>query len=258
MKRRTVLVAYGGSSWSPARCSRASAAEFPPDTQPDGATCASRTTISRARRARSLLPEDAAQHATFTIRDFRAKAAARRDALPEPERSKLMASYHEIASAPDGPSVSDPGARARLDRAAAQDLSESLRSDRGRARDGRHRARDPLLLSPARQRHLGLTMFTAELLVEADAPARDFDVVLRASETTPPATETERPWRLSQIQRNASGRQGGRQRTPGDRRVSNRVHTALNPPPLLPWRRWRAAWRPWRSSGSGATRRTWI
>jgi len=160
--------------------------QFPPDTQPEGAYLRITYHLSRGE-ARSVFYylEDAAQHAAFTIRDFRTKASDLIAAhFPEPERSKLLDRYREVATAPDGADVflilgRERGWIERLRKDLSGIASLQIEGERATivtARDTRYSFR-------RRQNGIwGLTMFTTELIVEADRAARDFDVILRASE----------------------------------------------------------------------------
>ena len=50
--------------------------------------------------------EDRAQHAAYSIRDYRRKASERvSEAYPEPERTKLLDAYRAYARAEDGADV---------------------------------------------------------------------------------------------------------------------------------------------------------
>lgn len=161
-------------------------ARFPPDTTPQGAYLRIAYALSRGD-AHMVFPylEDAAQHAAYTIRDYRKQA---RDLVaadfPEPERARLVAEYQAHADAPDGSDVfvamaAEQGWLGRLRR----DLSgvgkveiEGERATVVTARGTRYSFR-------RRQNGIwGLTLFTAELVTEAEKAARDFDVVKKAAE----------------------------------------------------------------------------
>ena len=80
---------------------------FPPDTTPEGAYLRVAASITRGdtRVVFSYL-EDDAQHAAFTIRDYRKRASERATkSFPEPERSRLTGEWRALAEAPDGSDV---------------------------------------------------------------------------------------------------------------------------------------------------------
>lgn len=187
MRRRTLILAGAGLSAAAAagvvvyRLTR-----FPPDTQPDGAYMRVAYSLSRGD-VHSIFPylEDAAQHAAFTIRDLRKRTYDLvRDTYPEGERGRLLAQYEKHAEAPDGSDVfvdmaTSRGWIARLRKDLSGVASVEIEGDRATvvtARGTRY---------SFRRRHngmWGMTLFTADLVAEATAAARDFDVVRRASE----------------------------------------------------------------------------
>jgi hypothetical protein len=128
--------------------------------------------------------ETRAQHAAYTIRDFRKKARERVLAgYPEPERSRLAQAYAAEASAPDGADVfalyaKRYGWMTRL----RHDLSGIKRvevvGDRATIETA-HGTRYPF-----RRRDngiWGLTLFTPILDAEAERAARDFSVIDKAA-----------------------------------------------------------------------------
>src|SRR5690606_19588206 len=83
------------------------ALRMPPDTTPEGAYLRVAASLGRgdARVVFSYL-EDDAQHAAYTIRDYRRRASDRVEAAdPEPERSRLLGAWTPHATAPDGADV---------------------------------------------------------------------------------------------------------------------------------------------------------
>lgn len=130
--------------------------------------------------------ETPAQHAAYSIRDYRKRAADRvRASYPEPERSELLARYAAEASAPDGADVFALYARrlgwmARLRR----DLSGVARVESSGERATVETARGTRY--PFRRRPengiWGLTLFTAALAAEAERAARDFSMIQRAAD----------------------------------------------------------------------------
>lgn len=162
-----------------------SAARFPKDTTPEGAYLRIANSLGRGD-ARGVFPylEDRAQHSCYTIRDYRSKASDRiQGSYPEPERSKLLALYKAHAEAPDGADVwvemaTRLGWIARLRR----DVSGIARVEVAGDRATVETARGTRYAFRRRENGIwGLTMFTAELLAEAERAARDWDVVERAA-----------------------------------------------------------------------------
>ncbi|MEZ4293582.1 MAG: hypothetical protein R3B70_01300 [Polyangiaceae bacterium] len=159
--------------------------KFPPDTTPEGAymRIAAYLGDGDSRGCFSYL-EDAAQHAAYTIRDYRKKASDRiAAAYPEPERDKLLEQYRPFATAPDGADVwvllaSQRGWIGRLRRDLTGVAKVEVNGDRATVETtGGTRY-------PFRRRAnaiWGLAMFTAELVAEAERAARDFDVVDKAA-----------------------------------------------------------------------------
>lgn len=159
---------------------------FPPDTTPEGAYLRIAYAMSRGDVS-MVFPylEDAAQHAAYTIRDYRKQARdlVQRD-FPEPERSRLVALYSPHADAPDGSDVfvamaNDAGWLGRLRRDLSGIGSVEVQGERATvvtARGTRYAFR-------RRENGIwGLTLFTGELVAEAERAARDFDVVKKAAE----------------------------------------------------------------------------
>jgi hypothetical protein len=157
------------------------ALRFAPDTTPEGAY--ERIAFALARglpRDVFAYLEDAAQHACFTIRDYRSKSLALAEkSYPEAERLKLVASYRQFAAAPDGADVwvllaEERGFTRRLRR----DLSGIARVEIDGERASIETARGTRY--PFRRREVGiwgLALFTAELVAEAERAARDHELV---------------------------------------------------------------------------------
>lgn len=158
---------------------------FPPDTTPEGAYLRIAYNIG-ANEPRACFPylEDRAQHAAYTIRDYRRKAFERIEAsYPEPERARLLDQYRAHAMADDGADV-------WVDLAAKQGFVARLRRDLsgiGKVEVTGERATVETARGtryPFRRRDngiWGLTLFTAELVAEAERAARDWDVVEKAA-----------------------------------------------------------------------------
>ncbi|WP_437876037.1 hypothetical protein [Sorangium sp. So ce513] len=158
---------------------------FPPDTTPEGAYLRIAYNLG-ASDTRACFPylEDRAQHAAYTIRDYRRKAFERIEAsYPEPERARLLDQYRAHAMAEDGADV-------WVDLAAKQGFVARLRRDLsgiGKVEVTGERATVETARGtryPFRRREngiWGLTLFTAELVAEAERAARDWDVVEKAA-----------------------------------------------------------------------------
>jgi hypothetical protein len=159
---------------------------YPSDRTPEGAYLRVVSAVNRGR------PEDffayletPAQHACYTIRDFRRRARERVSAdYPEPERSRLLSLYEAEAAAADGSDIfalyaSRRGWLGRLRR----DLSGVARVERKGERATVVTARGtryPLRIRPENG-IFGLTLFTAELLAEAERAARDYGIIEKAA-----------------------------------------------------------------------------
>jgi len=187
VNRRSVLLwgagaaiaAAGGLVWH--RVTR-----FPPDTTPEGAYLRIAFNISEGNpRACFSYLEDRAQHAAYSILDYRRKASDRiAAAYPEPERSRLLEAYRAHAAAEDGADVwldmaTKRGFIARLRR----DLSGVAKVEVTGERATIETARGTRYPFRRRENGIwGLAMFTAELTAEAERAARDWDVVEQAAQ----------------------------------------------------------------------------
>ena len=161
------------------------AARFPSETTPEGAylRIAVAVTEGRVRDCFAYL-EDQAQHAAYSIRDYRKSASERiAAAYPEPERGRLLEAYRAHASAPDGADVwlemaQRRGWPGRLRR----DLSGVAKVETSGERATIETARGTRYGFRRRANGIwGLTLFTADLLAEAERAARDADVVEKAA-----------------------------------------------------------------------------
>ena len=159
---------------------------YPSDRTPEGAYLRVSNAVNRGR------PEDffayietPAQHACYTIRDFRKRARERVSAAyPEPERSRLLADYAAEASAPDGADIFALYAQRRgwLGRL-RRDLSGVAKVEQKGERATVvtvHGTRYPLRIRPENGIY-GLTLFTAELVNEAERAARDYGIIEKAA-----------------------------------------------------------------------------
>lgn len=160
-------------------------ASFPGDHTPEGAYLRVVIAVNRGR------PEDffaytetRAQHAAYTIRDFRKKARERvLAAYPEPERSRLATEYQAEAEAPDGKDIfalyaKRHGWLSRLRRDLSGIKKIEIAGDRATVETARGTR------YPFRRREngiWGLTQFTPLLDAEAERAARDFSVIDQAA-----------------------------------------------------------------------------
>jgi hypothetical protein len=160
-------------------------AAFPEDTTPEGAYAriVLAVTEDRPRDCFAYL-ETRAQWASYTIGDYRTKAAARiAEAYPEPEKSAALTAYRRHAEAPDGADVwADLARRRGFAARLRHDLSGAAHVEIAGERatiETAHGTRYPF-----RRREngiWGLTMFTADLLAESEKAARDLEMVGRAA-----------------------------------------------------------------------------
>lgn len=161
-------------------------AAFPADTVPEGAYARIVLAVTEGHpRDCFAYLETKAQWACYTIRDYRAKAAARiAAAYPEPEKTAALAAYRREATAAEGADVwlalaESRGFLARM----RKDLSGSKDVDVAGERATVETARGTRYTFRRRDNGIwGLTLFTAELLAESEKAARDFDLVNRAAE----------------------------------------------------------------------------
>ncbi len=158
---------------------------FPDEKTPEGSYARIVVAISegRARDCFAYL-ETEAEWACYTIRDYRSRAAKLiQDDYPEPERSRLLATYRSEAEASDGADVWLELALSRgwLSRLRG-DLSGITSIERTGVRATVVTARGTRYTFRQRDNGIwGLTMFTAELLAEAEKASRDFDLVKRSA-----------------------------------------------------------------------------
>jgi hypothetical protein len=161
-------------------------AVFPSDRTPEGAYLRVAIAVNRGK------PEDffayletRAQHAAYTIRDYRRKSLDRlQSAYPEPERSRLRKAYTAEASAPDGADVfalyaARYGWMARL----RHDLSGIKKVEQAGDRATVETVRGTRYAFRRRENGIwGLTLFTPTLDAEAERAARDYSVIDKAAQ----------------------------------------------------------------------------
>lgn len=163
----------------------ASRLRFPSDRTPEGAYLRVAKAVNLGKPAEFFAYlETPAQHAAYTIIDYRKKARERiLAAYPEPERTRLAAQYEAEASAPDGADLFAIYAerrgwvtQLRKDLSGIQSVEiQGERATVETARGTRY---------PFRRREngiWGLTLFTAALITEAEKAARDFQIIERAA-----------------------------------------------------------------------------
>jgi len=159
---------------------------FPSDRTPEGAYLRLVTGVNQGKpELLFAYLEDEAQHACYTIRDYRRHAVSFvQRSYPAPERERLIAAYAPYADAPDGADVFALYARER-------GWLERLRRDMsgvGRVEiDGERATVETVRKTryPFRRRPngiWGLTLFTATLLGEAEKAARDAKLIERTAQ----------------------------------------------------------------------------
>jgi len=161
------------------------ATRWPPDTKPEGAYLRIASNLSRGDvRVCFAYLEDRAQHAAYSIRDYRRKSSERvAAAYPEPERTRLIEAYKTHASAEDGADVwvdlaNQRGWVTRLRR----DLSGIVKVEIAGERATVETARGTRYGFRRRENGIwGLSLFTAELVAESERAARDWDIVDQAA-----------------------------------------------------------------------------
>jgi hypothetical protein len=158
---------------------------YPSDKTPDGAYLRIAKSVNQGRpRDFFAYIETEAQHAAYTIRDYRKKARDRvLAAYPEPERSDLSRRYEAIAVAPDGADVfalysEERGFLTLLRR----DVSGIAKVDISGERATVETVRGTRYAFRKRENGIwGLTLFTAVLVSEAEKAARDLSVIETAA-----------------------------------------------------------------------------
>jgi hypothetical protein len=160
-------------------------ASYPSDHEPKGAYVRIVEGVTRDRPEEFFAYiEDAAQHACFTIRDYRKAALGRvRKTFPDKERAEYEARYGELAAASDGSQVFAYYARqegwlAELERDLSRAAAVEVRGERATvitARGTRYSFR-------RRAGGIwGLTKFSPKLTSEAERAARDLAMIEKAA-----------------------------------------------------------------------------
>jgi len=168
---------------------------FPSDRSPEGAYLRVVIAVNRGRAQDFFAyTETRAQHACYTIRDYRKKTRERvLQSFPEPERSRLAAQYAEDAAAPDGADVlaiyaKQNGWMNRLRKDMSGVARIEVQGERATVQTA-HGTRYPF-----RRREngiWGLTMFTATLSAEAEKAARDLALIDKAASDYEHAAQRE-------------------------------------------------------------------
>ena len=168
---------------------------FPSDRTPEGAYLRVVIAVNRGRAQDFFAyTETRAQHACYTIRDYRKKMRERvLQSFPEPERSRLAAEYAEQAAAPDGADVfaiyaKQNGWMNRLRKDMSGVAKLEIQGERATVQTA-HGTRYPF-----RRRDngiWGLTLFTATLSGEAEKAARDLALIEQAASDYEHAAKVE-------------------------------------------------------------------
>jgi hypothetical protein len=170
---------------------------YPSDRTPEGAYLRVTKSVIQGRpRDFFAYIETEAQHASYTIRDYRKKARDRvLEAYPEPERSRLANEYRAAAEAPDGSDLfalfaEEHGFIALL----RQDLSGIAKVEVAGERATVETARGTRYAFRRRENGIwGLTRFTPALVAEAERAARDFVIIDQAAADYERARAAPRP-----------------------------------------------------------------
>jgi hypothetical protein len=168
---------------------------FPSDRTPEGAYLRVVIAVNRGRAQDFFAyTETRAQHACYTIRDYRKKTRDRVLAsFPEPDRSRLAAQYAEEAAAPDGADVlaiyaKQNGWMNRLRKDMSGVAHVDIQGERATVETA-HGTRYPFRV---RENGIwGLTLFTAALSSEAEKAARDLDLIDKAASDYEHAAKAE-------------------------------------------------------------------
>jgi len=169
---------------------------YPSDRTPEGAYLRVMIAVNRGR-AEQAFPyiETKAQHACYTIRDYRRKAQKRvLEAYPEAERARFAERHAAMAEARDGADVfaiyaERNGWMNRLRRDVSGVDRVETQGDRATVQTARGTR------YPFRRREngiWGLTLFTATLVAEAEKAARDFALIDQAAADYERARAAER------------------------------------------------------------------
>lgn len=185
-RRRALRFVLGALVAAPAGYFAWSWLTFPKDKTPTGAYYRLVKAVNNGNPAQAFpYLETAAQHACFTIRNFRKQGRERvLAAFPEPDRTRIAESYAAEAAAADGADVFALYAqkhgwmeRLRRDMSGIHKIEES--GDRATVETVKG-TRYPL--RRGENGIWGLTWFTAVLVADADKAARDAGMIEKAAE----------------------------------------------------------------------------
>ena len=195
-RRRVMVLVAGVVTLVPALWFGWAWLTFPSDRTPEGAYLRVTNAVNRGRPELFFAYiENDAQHACYTIRDYRKQARARvLSAYPEPERSRLAQAYEPAATAPDGADVfalyaHQNGWLARLRRDMSGIAKVEVNGPRATVETTRG-TRYPFRRRP--NGIWGLTLFTATLVAEAEKAARDAALVDKAAKDYERVRRTKR------------------------------------------------------------------
>jgi hypothetical protein len=170
---------------------------YPSDRTPEGAYYRVVIAVNNGRAEDFFAYiETAAQHASYTIRDYRKRSRDRvLEAYPEPERTRLAKAYEAEATAPDGADVfalyaERRGWVKRLRRDLSGVAKVEVNGDRATVETALGTR------YPFRRRDngiWGLTLFTADLTAEAERAARDYGLVEKAAADYERVKTAEKP-----------------------------------------------------------------
>lgn len=185
MRRRTWLLVGGAAAAGIAGGGLWWLRRFPPDTRPEGAYLRIAMAIGKGRPQDTFayLEEDA-QHAAFTIADYAGRSRELIAQAYPPERQELaLAPYAELLGPTDGPSMwvhlaERRGWTRRLRRDLSGIAEVEIAGERATITTARG-TRYPFRRRPNGM--WGLTLFTAELVAEAERLARDHSVIQQAA-----------------------------------------------------------------------------
>ena len=193
--RRALILTLGGLAAALILVLVWAQVSFPSDRTPEGAYLRVVIAVNRGRAQDFFAyTETRAQHACYTIRDYRKKTRERvLSSFPEPERSRLAAQYAEDAAAPDGADVlaiyaKQNGWMNRLRKDMSGVARIEIQGERATVQTA-HGTRYPF-----RRRDngiWGLTLFTATLSAEAEKAARDLALIDKAASDYEHATKRE-------------------------------------------------------------------
>ncbi len=172
-----LFAAGGGLVW---RLSK-----FPPDTTPEGAYMRLAAAIAKGDTLGCFAYlEESSQHAAFSIHDYAQKSAARiEQAYPQEAKERILPRYRDLAAAGDGPHIWAYFAERRgwIGRM-RRDLSGVVAVEIVDERATITTARGTRYSFRRRPNGIwGITLFGAELEIEAQHLARDWEQIERAA-----------------------------------------------------------------------------